>query len=98
MSEFRRDVLRYLVGAVLCAWLTLAAFAAIILDLPRTDSMAVIAVAAIAQIVVQLFCFLHIDLNRRQREDLLLILFSILQLAIMIGGTIWVMTDLHSRM
>lgn len=98
MSEYGRDLLRYLIGAILCVWLTLGAFAVVILGLPRSNALLVIAAAAVIQIAVQLYFFLHIDLNRRQREDLLLILFSVLQLAIMIGGTIWVMTDLHARM
>lgn len=98
MTDYKRDVLRYLVGAILCVWLTLAGFAAVILDVPRVGALFVIAAAALVQIAAQLYFFLHIDFSRRQREDLLLILFSVLLLVIMIGGTIWVLTNLHSRM
>lgn len=60
--------------------------------------MALIAVFALAQIVVHVRFFLHIDLSGQKREDLQLILFTVLLLAIMSGGTIWIMANLYTRM
>ena len=57
-----------------------------------------IAVFALVQIVVHLRYFLHIDLGKQKREDLQLILFSTFLLAIMAGGTIWIMANLQMRM
>ena len=66
--------------------------------LGRGETLGVIAVAAFVQVIVHVRFFLHVDLGRQKREDLQLILFSALLLAMMAGGSIWVMADLASRM
>lgn len=55
-------------------------------------------VLAIAQIIVHLRIFLHINLSKQRREELQLLLFSLLLLAIMALGTLWIMADLYQRM
>jgi len=47
---------------------------------------------------VHLRFFLHIRLKGQPREDLHLILFTTLILALMGFGTIWLLWDLHARM
>ncbi len=42
--------------------------------------------------------FLHIDLSRQKREDLQLILFAVLLLAIMALRTNWIVSSLSKRM
>lgn len=64
----------------------------------RDATLAVIALFALIQVVVQVRWFLHIDLSRQKREDLQLILFSTLLLILMAGGTVWVLADLGRRM
>lgn len=64
----------------------------------RTTALWILAVAAVLQILAQLRFFLHIDLSRQKREDLQLILFSLLLLSIMAGGTIWILGNLSQRM
>ena len=66
--------------------------------LDRTDLLGVVAACAVAQVACQIAFFLHIDLTRQKREDLLLILFTVLLLIIMIGGTLWIMWSLYARM
>ena len=88
----------YVVGGVASVVLTVLAFAVALTDLSRSVALWSLAVLAVAQIVVQLRCFLHITFKKQQREDLLLILFSLLLLGLMAGGTIWVMSDLSARM
>lgn len=58
----------------------------------------VIGVCGVVQIVVHFRFFLHITLSRNTREDLQLILFTVLILAIMVGGTIWILFNLYYRM
>ena len=60
--------------------------------------VATIGAFALVQLVVHLRFFLHIDLSHQKREDLQLILFSVLLLAIMALGTIWIMGNLATRM
>ena len=84
-------------GAALA--LTGLPFGLVALDLlARADALAVVAGCAVLQIAAHLRFFLHIDLSRQKREDLLLILFTVLLLAIMIGGTVWIMWSLYARM
>ncbi|MCT4334748.1 cytochrome C oxidase subunit IV family protein [Paracoccus sp. YLB-12] len=98
MSEERRERRSYLIGTLLSILLTAIAFATIPLDLPRGGTMLLIGISAVLQVIVQLRFFLHIDLSRQKREDLQLILFSLLLLGIMAGGTIWILTNLSQRM
>ncbi len=52
----------------------------------------------LVQMLVHFRCFLHIDLKRSARADLQLILFSSLVVALMVGGTLVVLFNLHHRM
>jgi cytochrome o ubiquinol oxidase operon protein cyoD len=97
--EARAEARRYTVGALLSAGLTALAFwVAAEPALPRGTMMAVTGLAALVQVAVQLRCFLHLGWRNQKREDLQLILFSALLLAIMAGGTLWIMASLAARM
>ncbi len=52
----------------------------------------------LVQMLVHFRCFLHIDLRRSARPDLQLLLFSALIIALMVGGTLVVLFNLHGRM
>ena len=89
----------FLVGFAAALALTLAAFALVLWGgLSRGTTIATIGAFALVQMIVHLRFFLHIDLSRQKREDLQLILFSVLLLAIMAVGTIWIMGNLATRM
>ena len=60
--------------------------------------LAVIGLAAIAQIVVHLRYFLGIGLHRGYAEQLVTLAFAAILLGIMVGGTLWIMSDLGQRM
>ena len=98
-DEERSEMQSYRIGLILAVLLSAVPFALVWAGgLPRSAIMATIAVAALAQVVVQFRYFLHIDLSRQKREDLQLILFSALVLLLVVGGTVWVMADLGQRM
>ncbi len=42
--------------------------------------------------------FLHLDLTSTPRENLVAILFAAILIFIMVGGSFWIMLDLHRRM
>jgi len=89
----------YLTGLVLALVLTTIPFALVHFKLlGGTAVLLVIAAAAILQIVVHLRCFLHLDLIRTPRENLLALLFAAILVFIMVGGSLWIMLDLHDRM
>ncbi len=89
----------YLVGFALALALTAVSFGLVAFEvMGRGASLIAIAVAAVAQIVVHLRFFLHLDLSASKREDLQLVLFATLLIGLMIGGSLWIMYDLHLRM
>ncbi len=101
MSEmnYQHEVRGYLTGFALALFLTLVPFAFVVWGgFGAVATLIVLGGCALAQFVVQLRFFLHIDLHRQKREDLQLILFSILLLVIMAGGTIWIVGNLGMRM
>lgn len=96
--EERREFRSYVWGIGLAMLLTLVPFALVHwAAMPRFSLLIVIGVLALIQMVVHFRFFLHIGL-RQKREDFQLILFSVLLLAIMVGGTVWIMASLATRM
>lgn len=97
--DLRSGLRIYLTGFFLALILTLVPFALVWWGtFGRTATLIVVGVLALVQIVVHLRFFLHIDLSRQKREDLQLILFSVLLLVIMAAGTVWIMGNLAMRM
>jgi cytochrome o ubiquinol oxidase subunit IV len=98
-KEERDERKHYTIGLVLSVGMTILSFGAVISGLlPRYWAIVTIIVLAVAQIIVHLRIFLHIDLTKQRREDLQLLLFSLLLLGIMALGTLWIMADLQQRM
>ncbi|NQX90166.1 MAG: cytochrome o ubiquinol oxidase subunit IV [Halioglobus sp.] len=97
--DYAGELQDYLKGFALALLLTLIPFGMVAWSaLPRFTLLIAIGVCGLLQVVVQFHYFLHINLSREKREDLWLILFSILLLSIMAGGTIWIMANLAHRM
>ena len=97
--SFEQEVRGYLVGFFLAFLLTGIPFALVAWgQLPSAVALLLVLVCGLTQMVVQFRYFLHLDFTRQKREDLLLILFSTLLLAIMAGGTVWIMANLAHRM
>lgn len=93
------DFLTYGIGYILALALTFAAFAVVHYHLaPPATGFAIILALAFVQVVVHLRCFLHLNLQRSARSDLMLVLFSTLIIAFMAGGTLVVLFNLHYRM
>ena len=93
-----RDRRTYLTGFILALVLTLIPFGIVYWTLfTATSAIVVIALAAIAQIVVQLRYFLHIDFKTTPRENLIALFFAAFLIVVMVGGSLWVLFDLHYR-
>lgn len=89
----------YLTGFALAIVLTAIPFGLVAFGtLPRFTTLAIIAVAAVIQVVVHLRYFLHLNLTTTPRENILAIAFAAVLIAIMVGGSLWIMFDLHYRM
>lgn len=97
--DYARELRSYLIGFGLAVALTLGPFALVLWGgLAAGTTLSILGVCALVQMVVHLRFFLHIDLSNQKREDLQLILFSVLLLVIMAVGTIWIMGNLATRM
>ena len=97
-DEERREFRSYVWGIALALTLTVLPFALVhwhLLD--RLPLLIFIGVCALVQMLVHFRYFLHIRFQRH-RDDLQLLLFSALLLAIMVGGTLWIMASLAVRM
>ena len=89
----------YVTGLVLAVILTAVPFALVAFKLlSPVPALLAIAVAAVIQVGVHLRYFLHIDLTHTPRENLLALSFAALLIVIMVGGSLWIMFDLHHRM
>ena len=89
----------YLTGLVLALILTAIPFALVATNsLPKSLTLIIIGVAAIVQILVHLRYFLHLDLKSTPRENIVAIVFAAILIFIMVGGSFWIMFDLHHRM
>jgi len=88
-----------LVGVVLALVLTAVPFGLVAARTLRPiQTFVVIGVAAIAQVVVHLRYFLHLDLKPSSQNKLIALCFAAVVLLILVGGTLWIMFDLNYRM
>lgn len=89
----------YLVGFALSVLLTLASFGVVMSGLvPHDLMMPGIIVFGVAQLVVQLVCFLHMGTSPSQRSNLAIMLFTLLILAIVVVGSLWVLHNMNVNM
>lgn len=86
----------YLVGLILCVILTLIAFG--LVDKRSFDSAGLfiaVSVLAIIQFFVQCICFLRLNAGVEGRWNLWPFLFSIFVIAVLVGGSLWIMYNLN---
>ena len=98
-SKRSHEIRTYVIGYLVSLTLTGAAFAAV--RWPTVGSVSTLCIVfalALAQMVVHFRFFLHIRLGKSSREDLQLILFSALIIAMMVAGTLVLLLNLRHRM
>lgn len=94
----RHGIGSYLIGFVLAVVLTVIPFWLVYTHaLPPGRILLVIAGAAMLQILVHLHFFLHIDFTT-PKENVVALVFTGVLLFLMVGGSFWIMIDLHQRM
>lgn len=98
VETYEKDFRSYCIGGALALVLTAIAFALVAFEiLPAFERLVAIALLAVVQIAVHFRYFLHISWHSH-RDDLQLVLFTSLILFLMVGGTIWILFNLHDRM
>lgn len=90
----------YIVGFALSIVLTLVAFLFVEqFLLPRGVLVATLVTLAVVQLIAQLVCFLHLGKEKKPRWNLAALVFALLIVAILVGGTLWIMQNLsHGQM
>ena len=89
----------YVTGFVLALLLTIISFSLVMTDIvSRQVAVIGLFVAAVAQMLVHLHYFLHLDRSSAQRWNVLALAFTALLLFIFVAGTIWVLYTLNARM
>jgi cytochrome o ubiquinol oxidase subunit IV len=98
-AAYRRELRSYIWGLVLALVLTAVPFALVHWHVLAASSLLfAIGLFALVQAMVHFRFFLHIDPPHRNVDAMLLLLFSAVILVMMVGGTVWVLGNLHSRM
>jgi len=94
-----QDVQGYLFGLVLAAVLTVASFYVVYTHLIWAPAITIaLAVLAVAQIGVHLVFFLHLTTAPDNTNNVLALAFGVLIVALIIGGSVWIMDTLDDRM
>ena len=60
--------------------------------------LGVILVSAVVQIMVHLVCFLHMNTSSSERWNVVALAFTVLIIAILVVGSIWIMWNLNLNM
>ena len=88
----------YLVGFVLALVLTVIPFGLVAArTFQPTQILVIIGVAAIAQVIVYLRYFLHLELKASSQNKLIALCFAAVVLLILVGGTLGIMLDRYYR-
>jgi cytochrome o ubiquinol oxidase operon protein cyoD len=94
-----QDVQVYVIGLALAILLTVASFAVVYTHLIWEPAIpAALVVLAIAQMGVHLVFFLHLTTAPDNTNNVLALAFGVLIVALVIGGSIWIMDHLNQNM
>ncbi|MEQ1297127.1 cytochrome o ubiquinol oxidase subunit IV [Acinetobacter soli] len=90
---------QYTIGFILSVVLTIIPFGMVMAGgFGRGLLMTVIGITAVAQVLVQLVFFLHMNTSSEQRWNLIAFIYTILTIAILLVGSVWIMNYLHFNM
>lgn len=89
----------YVLGYVSSLYITLTAYLLVRHhSLSKTVLVASVTGLALLQFIIQLVFFLHLGRETKPRWKLVVFLFMLLVVGILVGGSLWIMTNLNYRM
>jgi cytochrome o ubiquinol oxidase subunit IV len=98
-ESVRQAIFGYVIGLALAAVLTAASFGIVYTDLIWAPAIPVALVTlAVAQIGVHLVFFLHLTSAPDNTNNALALAFGVLIVALVIGGSLWIMQHLNANM
>jgi len=90
---------QYTIGFILSVILTIIPFGMVMSGgFERGLLVTVIAITAAAQVLVQLVFFLHMNASSEQRWNVIAFIYTVLCIAILLVGSVWIMNYLHFNM
>ncbi len=93
------SVKTYLTGFILSVILTVIPFWMVMTGAaPHSTLIGVVIVTAVVQLLVHLVCFLHMNSSSEERWNLVAFIFTVLIIAIVVVGSIWIMWNLNHNM
>lgn len=87
----------YIVGFLLAIALTIVPFG-LAMTHASIGTPLLITVFALAQIMVHIVYFLHVDRSAEQRWNLTALVFTAIVVCIILGGSLWIMHNLYINM
>lgn len=98
-AEFSRLLQRYVLGFGLSLVLSVGSYLVVAIK-PATDMMlmATVLLLAVIQLVVQLVCFLHLDIRGRSVGRTITLAYTLLMMLVIVLGSLWIMHNLDYRM
>ena len=95
----RTKLQTYVTGYVASVLLTVTAYALVQShSFAKWTIVSLILALAMIQFLVQMLFFLHLGQESKPRWRLLVLLFMILVVSIIVGGSLWIMNNLNYRM
>lgn len=83
---------QYVIGFLLSLLLTIIPLAVVMKDLlTGTPAIMVLMAAAVLQFAVQLLFFMHLREEKKPRYNLITLIFGIVILVTIVGGSMWIM-------
>ncbi|ABE58314.1 cytochrome o ubiquinol oxidase subunit IV [Chromohalobacter israelensis] len=93
------SVKSYVIGLILSIVLTIIPFGMVMSGGFETMTVVVtISIMAILQVLVQLIMFMHLDFKTEEGWNAGSFIFTALILVILVGGSLWIMQNLHANM
>lgn len=90
------SVKSYVTGLILSIVLTIIPFYVVMTGaLAMNTTVWVIVGTAVAQILVQLIMFMHMDTKQEEGWNFMSFVFTVTVLALVVGGSLWIMHHLH---
>lgn len=95
----RGTLASYVTGYIFSIYLTFAAYLMVYNHLFSNSVLtAVIVILALVQFIIQVVFFLHLGRETKPRWKLGVMLFMIMVVLILVGGSLWIMSNLNYRM
>ncbi|PID54908.1 MAG: cytochrome o ubiquinol oxidase subunit IV [Gammaproteobacteria bacterium] len=95
-EESHGSMKQYVIGLILSIVLTAIPFAVVMSGAMSTSlTYIIVLVCAVAQVLVQMIFFLHLDTSDKQYWNLMSGLYTVFILGFIVIGSIWIFEHLH---